>query len=482
MQINCLPFSKKNGVVEEVNTIKSSIANAINGKYDTPVVTNDTPLSTYAAAITGIDTGIKTQNTKDTPGYVLAGKGYANYIWATDANGNPGWRKDTAVRSFAQVQQGGGNLQGPNKVYLGWCDPASNYSTGALTTGLRLQVDWTDLGYIPTTGPNNAVLPPSWGGTGHNTINGASNAFINALSTGSDVPRDADYYVCQYANGGSTTTSYHRRPTSKIWDYILTKLNNGTSLNKPLQSSYNTASYINGNKGGALISSTATAGSYVMLDKLNSTNGYFTDGVHQSRREFHYTSKATVESGSNAVDKNLILLDESGNSRFPGNITANNVMADISNSRVTTQNTRLPNGTSISNILTIMGNLIDKHPVKLLQFIGYDNLNSGTYTEYISDPSGEYRAMLFIGIGCGWNGTDYAEDDYFLVKLILTAIGDTSKSVLHCSYKMQTLASIGATTRVNVSLVTDSSQDRLKVTIPRGSAAWCYLYGFSIAP
>ncbi len=45
-------------------------------------------------------------------------------------------------------------------------------------------------------------------------------AMINKLSTGTSAPSDADYYVSQYAGGGTTTTSYHRRPMSSLWNYI----------------------------------------------------------------------------------------------------------------------------------------------------------------------------------------------------------------------------------------------------------------------
>ena len=44
------------------------------------------------------------------------------------------------------------------------------------------------------------------------------NAAINLLSTGTSTPSLADYYVSQYASGGTTTTSYHRRPISALWN------------------------------------------------------------------------------------------------------------------------------------------------------------------------------------------------------------------------------------------------------------------------
>lgn len=45
-------------------------------------------------------------------------------------------------------------------------------------------------------------------------------AMINKLGTGDSTPADTDYYVSQYAGGGTTTTSYHRRPMSSLWNYI----------------------------------------------------------------------------------------------------------------------------------------------------------------------------------------------------------------------------------------------------------------------
>lgn len=51
------------------------------------------------------------------------------------------------------------------------------------------------------------------------TAEGVS-AALNRLTTGSDTPSDADYYICQYASGGTSKTTYHRRPVSALWSYI----------------------------------------------------------------------------------------------------------------------------------------------------------------------------------------------------------------------------------------------------------------------
>lgn len=56
-----------------------------------------------------------------------------------------------------------------------------------------------------------------------NTESGLSEA-INTLSTGTATPKDADYFISQYAGGGTTHTTYHRRPFSALWTWIKGKV------------------------------------------------------------------------------------------------------------------------------------------------------------------------------------------------------------------------------------------------------------------
>lgn len=62
------------------------------------------------------------------------------------------------------------------------------------------------------------------GGTGQTTAQAAANAFINALSTGTSVPTDNDYFITQYVGGGTSNTGYYRRKISTIWNYINGKI------------------------------------------------------------------------------------------------------------------------------------------------------------------------------------------------------------------------------------------------------------------
>lgn len=68
------------------------------------------------------------------------------------------------------------------------------------------------------------TLPISKGGTGKTNGADATNYLLNELSTGSDTPQDSDYYISQYSGGGTTNTTYHRRPISKLWEYIKSKI------------------------------------------------------------------------------------------------------------------------------------------------------------------------------------------------------------------------------------------------------------------
>jgi hypothetical protein len=54
----------------------------------------------------------------------------------------------------------------------------------------------------------------------------------------------------------------------------------GGTMTGPISSSKVTSTYLAGNQGDAIINSTAGAGSYTMLAKMNSTNGYFTHGTY----------------------------------------------------------------------------------------------------------------------------------------------------------------------------------------------------------
>ena len=76
------------------------------------------------------------------------------------------------------------------------------------------------------------VLPTTKGGTGTNAASKSAltSSLINSLSTESSKPVDADYYVSQYQNGGTSNTSFVRRPVSALWEYIKDKISSVLGL------------------------------------------------------------------------------------------------------------------------------------------------------------------------------------------------------------------------------------------------------------
>ena len=76
------------------------------------------------------------------------------------------------------------------------------------------------------------ILPTTRGGTGANAASQEqlTNTLINTLTVDSGTPKDADYYVGQYAGGGTNNTSYKRRTISSLWNYIKGKISSVLGL------------------------------------------------------------------------------------------------------------------------------------------------------------------------------------------------------------------------------------------------------------
>ena len=219
-----------------------------------------------------------------------------------------------------------------------------------------------------SSGLRETFLPKD-GGTVYGGINPSS---TNALNLGSSSLKWSNIYATKFngdLNGAATTLTgltstvtelnYCDGVTSNIQTQLNGKANtshthsylplSGGTLTNTLSSSKSTNTYLAGNQGGAIINSTSGAGSYTMLSKLNSTNGYFTDGVYGAKRLFQYTSKDTVDAEQNSVTKSVTLLDESGNSSFPGTVIATTFSGNLSGNATTANN-------AYSSVFTIPNN------------------------------------------------------------------------------------------------------------------------------
>lgn len=134
-----------------------------------------------------------------------------------------------------------------------------------------------------------------------------ANALMNALDTGSSTPVDADYYISQYVGGGTSTTTYHRRPMSALWDYIKGKISSilgltasnygGTSAKATADASGNTITTYYAPK------STAVTNVALATNKITKTiNGTTTDVVTAATTSTYGITKLSTATNSTAVD------------------------------------------------------------------------------------------------------------------------------------------------------------------------------------
>ena len=65
---------------------------------------------------------------------------------------------------------------------------------------------------------------------GANATTSGVNSMLNQLTEGTSDPQDNDYYISQYAGGGTTNITYHRRPVKCLWNYIKGKISSVLGL------------------------------------------------------------------------------------------------------------------------------------------------------------------------------------------------------------------------------------------------------------
>ena len=128
------------------------------------------------------------------------------------------------------------------------------------------------------------------------------------------------------------------------------------ATNSTITSSLSTSTHLAGNKGTAIINSTAGGAGYNMLAKMNSTNGVWTLGSWTTGFYLFYTANSVITAGTNSYTKQLKLLDESGNSSFPGTVIATTFSGALSgnaSTATTLQTARTINGTSFNGSANI---------------------------------------------------------------------------------------------------------------------------------
>ena len=121
---------------------------------------------------------------------------------------------------------------------------------------------------------------------------------------------------------GATFLTSHQSLANYVTLSTAQTITGAKTFSSAIASSVKTDTHLAGNRGTAIINSTAAAGSYTMLAKMNSTSGYFTHGVYGDKYGLYYTAKTTVDAATNNFTKGVVLLNEAGNSTFPGIVTA----------------------------------------------------------------------------------------------------------------------------------------------------------------
>lgn len=237
------------------------------------------------------------------------------------------------------------------------------------------------------------------------------NTMINALTTDASTPTDADYYVSQYVGGGTSTTTFHRRPMSMLWAYIKSKAESVFAAKNHAHSYAGSAS-AGGSATSAVKLDTATAGSATKpvyfsggkpvactyeLKKTVPADAVFTDHTYDAATA---SALGLVKIGSNLTIVSGLL-----------SLTKANVTAALGYTPPTTN-------TTYGNATQRAAGLMSAADKKKLDGIGSDITTSGT--NYIRFSDGTQICWLKFN---GWSHKEYNTYFPFPVPFVDTNYG-----------------------------------------------------------
>lgn len=212
------PYLDKDGLEYVVGKLKTEIDNKANSD-DIPADVSE--LNNDAGYITRNDTATPSQ-----AGTVNIDTSVSDYY-------NPFYHNQYAVPTAEAVSS---YVQGKIGMYSYTNTYDSTNETEAITgVGVAEALDtladvaktgsYNDLSDKPTVGNTyTAGVGITLSNNEFSVTSSDASDIINQLSVGDSTPSDGDYYVSQYAGGGTTHTTYHRRPLSALWNYISGKL------------------------------------------------------------------------------------------------------------------------------------------------------------------------------------------------------------------------------------------------------------------
>lgn len=139
-----------------------------------------------------------------------------------------GWgTSDSDRKNIEQLDQSG-NLRLKGSVYVGCNDDSSG--------GTEIAYNAEQLATLNSGLTATNVIKSD----GANATTSSVNSMLNMLTLGADDPQDDDYYIAQFAGGGTIKISYHRRPVRCLWNYIKGKISSVLGLTS---TSYDGTSY-----------------------------------------------------------------------------------------------------------------------------------------------------------------------------------------------------------------------------------------------
>lgn len=141
----------------------------------------------------------------------------------------------------------------------------------------------------------------------------SANAIQNYIITNCEILTNSNSEVSDFAPGYVSVNEAVQYP------YI----NHSNNLN----STY----WLNSNKGRVFLDSRNNSGNYTAFERYKSQNGVFVTAGYQRNFLVNYTADSTIAANTNQVTHQIILLDEDGNTSFPGSVTATgNIIATAS--------------------------------------------------------------------------------------------------------------------------------------------------------
>lgn len=407
------PLSAKQGKV--LKDLLTDLADTIPTK--TSQLANDSGFKTT-------DTNTWKANTAASEGYVAKGTGQANKVWKTDANGNPGWRDESAGSTSSVIGVKG------NKE--------TAYRTG------KVNLTPENIGALP-----DGTVPISKGGTGKTTAASGFASLANGLSkSGVSVANPLKSgFLFPLRHDSISTDTYLLTSLSQLWDYYLKGViaDGGVAATAK---ALNTARYIDGKK----FDGTSDAIHYYYLTSSNIE-------AYKNGDYMEYTLKIT--DANLKVEKGTVIYIELGVSTgpWPHFINANNVKVAIKNDSKNNKILRMVKEMPYGFIYTGFGwkpitpTSYDRNSIFTVS--GTQGSTAGVvYSKLGGIPNG-----MYLAVACG--GPKEKAADYFSIHAIING----HQHDISGGYKVVPLGTSGSTVRCTWKIADANYNDILTSSI-----------------